>query len=274
MFENFMSILPVYLMIGLFLSWLIWAHYFNNQKYGLGGKTEPIILILQIFLIIFVFIFGYLYLLLIAMSLLLVINISWVTLVFSNLNYILVVLYSLLLLFFILLVDTKQKKKDLKEFLYGSSLFFVAINLLIVGLFLGNLFSAYNYQYFINLCVIAVLTIVINLLFNIFLQRLFDEKKFIYNPFKFSAKNNNKKVVYSVFIIIILLFAFISFFTFPRYKDISEKNIEYEILDENKIYLHKSISHEVKSFGINTFISNWFPIDARDINIHNLDKKD
>jgi len=187
---------------------------------------------------------------------------------FNNFTNNILVIFLILTFFFVMFINKKTNKKELKKVSY--ELYFVShlIPLFLFSLTLASYFSSYRNSHFYMFLLISIVSVFLMHFMGKFGSLIIDGKMFSYH--KVILKIFKRKRIFIVCVILFIVFTSFFIFIFPNIKyEITENN--YIFYDEN-LYLRKTISHEIKDLGINLPISDWIPLFYDDLNIS--DSKD
>lgn len=253
--DSFLGNLPIHIAIGLFVSWLIWSRYFNENKLSFDNDVKKVIQFLRVFSCITFILGGLLYLGILAILLFFLTDTAKAIELYKGYLNNLVILYAALLFIFVMF---DIKKKEFKKLMTAP---IYALIILSLGALISTQISAYGLLFY---GAVVMLYGSITLLVAYYgLYRPFWEKKRI----RLEPKTTIKKIIKIIFMVFIyaMIFALIS----PSTNTYSQE-VRYVISNENLIYLQQQIDTTINRLGYDTPISTWLPIKYIDVEVVNI----
>lgn len=277
MVESFISFVPPYLAIGLFLSWIIWAFYFNEEKsFHLNGDVRNIMMILRIFLLFFVIAESYLFIFTFTILLFFIPDPSQAIETLNRFPQLLVALEGLALFMFVMFANEKQNiKKILAKYFYQLAFAALCIPIFYLAFVTALFFSPYKYLLLAkSIYMFAVALLFLVAIFTIMRRLLFEENEI--ESFKEFYKRN-KMLLYTkaipMLIAILVLFSLIFIWVFPSVESAKIENSRYIIFNKYHAYVEKTIQHQITDVGKSLgpiHISDWIPLDYDTIDLETI----
>ena len=260
--ESFWQELPSFVLGGLFLSWLIWAYFFNDRSFKFEGKIEKIFVLLKIFFTLFAAIGGWLFVVNIVLLNVMKTDINRAVQFFTDFPNHLLILFLILTFAFVVMINEWKEatKEDLKIIFFQLNFGISILPVFLLGAAIASYFS--SYKNFITMPIIAsfLYSIIVIWFVGWLGSKLFDVdlKGHITKDIK---ENRGIFSLHFVFVLIFcLILSFIISFTMTPQSSVYETDSYYIVFDEDDVYLKKEIHHDIKDIGSSIRPTDWFPL--------------